>query len=120
MQGDFIPRFSITALTRIHRKIPAGMAVGQCGICVPMPANTIFCPIILRLVALFDDPRTITGFAGALANFGIPFALHLFHSGNHGGGLYDGQYEVEDNPHTAKWAELACDWLEDLGFLGGK
>lgn len=78
------------------------------------------CPPFFLMETLFDDPRTITGFAGALANFGIPFALHLFHSGNHGGGLYDGQYEVEDNPHTAKWAELACDWLEDLGFLGGK
>ena len=74
------------------------------------------CPPFFLMETLFDDPRTVTGFAGALANFGIPFALHLFHSGSHGNGLYDGQYEVEDNPHTAKWAELACDWLEDQGF----
>lgn len=78
------------------------------------------CPPFFLMETLFDDPRTITGFAGALANFGIPFALHLFHSGSHGNGLYDGQYEVEDNPHTAKWADLACDWLEDLGFRSAK
>ena len=76
------------------------------------------CPPFFLMETLFDDPRGITDFASALASKGIPFALHLFHAGGHGGGLYDGKNEVEDCPHTAKWAELAADWLSDLGFLG--
>ena len=76
------------------------------------------CPPFFLMETLFDDPRSITDFASALASKGIPFALHLFHAGGHGGGLYDGKNEVEDCPHTAKWAELAADWLSDLGFLG--
>lgn len=74
------------------------------------------CPPFFLMETLFDDPRTVTSFAEALASQGIPFALHIFHSGGHGGGLYDGKNEVEDCPHTAKWAELAADWLHDLGF----
>ena len=48
------------------------------------------CPPFFLMETLFDDPRTVTGFAGALANFGIPFALHLFHSGSHGNGCMTG------------------------------
>ena len=76
------------------------------------------CPPFFLMETLADDPRSVLGFAEKLTMFGIPFALHLFQGGAHGQGLYNGKYEVEDVPHTAKWAELAADWLEDLGFLG--
>ena len=76
------------------------------------------CPPFFLMETLSDDPRAVLGFAEKLTMFGIPFALHLFQGGSHGQGLYDGKHEVEDVPHTARWAELAAEWLEDLGFLG--
>jgi len=76
------------------------------------------CPPFFLMETLADDPRSITEMGTALAKWGIPFALHLFQGGQHGQALYDGKNETEDVPHTAKWAELASDWLEDLGFRG--
>lgn len=64
-----------------------------------------------------DHPHGMLTMAAELSSRGTPFVMHLFQDGPHGGGLYDG--ENEDSPafpHTAKWAELATDWLHDLDF----
>jgi|GEM_PF-291215 len=64
-----------------------------------------------------DHPHGMLTMAAELSSRGIPFVMHLFKDGPHGGGLYDG--ENEDSPaipHTAKWPELAADWLHDLDF----
>ena len=63
-----------------------------------------------------DDPRFAMNFGKELADRGIPFEVHTFHGGRHGQGLYDGSYGMENVPHTAHWAELAVEWLEDQGF----
>lgn len=76
------------------------------------------CPPFFLMETLADDPRAVLGFAEKLTLFGVPFALHLFQGGAHGQGLYDGENETENVPHTARWAGLACEWLEDLGFFG--
>jgi len=75
------------------------------------------CPPFFIFQTHKDDPRFAMTFGKALADFGIPFEVHTFTNGGHGGGLYDGG--VEDaplQPHTARWAELAAEWLEELGF----
>lgn len=64
-----------------------------------------------------DHPHGMLTMAAELSGRGIPFVMHLFQDGPHGGGLYDGKNE--DSPvflHTAKWAELAADWLHDQDF----
>lgn len=64
-----------------------------------------------------DDPMGILEYGRALAEKAIPFVIHTFPGGPHGGGLFDGgSPDSPAFPHTAKWAELAVDWLEDLGF----
>ena len=63
-----------------------------------------------------DDPRYAMNFGSALADRGIPFEVHTFSGGRHGQGLYDGSYGHENIPHTAHWAELAVEWLEQQGF----
>jgi len=75
------------------------------------------CPPFFIFQTHKDDPRFAMTFGKALADYGIPFEVHTFANGGHGGGLYDGG--VEDaplQPHTARWAELAAEWLEDMKF----
>ena len=75
------------------------------------------CPPFFVFQTHKDDPRFSMNLGKALADHGIPFEVHTFANGGHGGGLYDGG--SEDAPlqaHTARWAELAAEWLEDLGF----
>jgi len=64
-----------------------------------------------------DDPHGTVAFAQACADRGIEFEIHAFREGPHGGGLYNGGDEDSPNfPHTARWAELAAEWLHDYGF----
>jgi hypothetical protein len=55
-------------------------------------------------------------FGKELADRGIPFEVHTFANGPHGGGLYNGKDETPDFPRTARWADLAVGWLAELGF----
>lgn len=75
------------------------------------------CPPFFLMETLADDPRSVLQMGTALTNYGIPFVVHIFQQGDHGQGLYNGEYETQNVPHTARWAELAAEWLEDLGFL---
>lgn len=75
------------------------------------------CPPFFLMETAADDPRSVLQMGTALANYGVAFVVHVFQDGQHGQGLYNGEYEVENVPHTARWAELAAEWLEDLGFL---
>ena len=64
-----------------------------------------------------DDPRYALLFCYELACHGVPYEIHTFEEGPHGGGLYDGK--TEDSPlfeHTAQWAMLASSWLKEKGF----
>ncbi len=63
-----------------------------------------------------DDPRMAMLFGIELGDRGIPFEVHTFIDGPHGGGLYNGEQETPNVPHTARWAELAAEWLTDMGF----
>ena len=55
--------------------------------------------------------------ADALEIYDIPYELHLFPDGPHGVGLADGTNKFgKADPHTARWNELACEWLYGLGF----
>ncbi len=63
-----------------------------------------------------DDPRIALNLCMELANHGVPYEIHTFEQGPHGGGLYNGQDEEPDIPHTAMWASIAADWLKSRGF----
>ena len=64
-----------------------------------------------------DDPRHALNFCYELACNGGPYELYTFEEGPHGGALYDGKHEDSPYfPHTARWASLALEWLEDKGF----
>ncbi len=64
-----------------------------------------------------DDPHGTLEYAKACADRGIEFEIHAFREGPHGGGLYDGADETTPlQPHTARWAVLAQEWLEGYGF----
>lgn len=63
-----------------------------------------------------DDPRIGLNFCYELAVHGVPYEIHTFENGPHGGGLYNGKDETPDVPHTALWAEIAADWLLNRGF----
>ena len=63
-----------------------------------------------------DDPRIALNFCMELALHGVPYEIHTFEDGPHGGGLYNGRDETPDVPHTALWAEIAADWLIKRGF----
>lgn len=59
-----------------------------------------------------DNPHYVLDMAKAYADRGIPFEVHLFKGGPHGGGLFDGEHEDSPQfPHTAHWAELAVEWF---------
>ncbi len=51
-------------------------------------------------------------FAGALSAKGVPFELHVFPKGGHGGGICD------TKPYLAAWVTLCEEWLRRLGFMG--
>ena len=63
-----------------------------------------------------DDPRIALNFCMELAVHGVPYEIHTFEDGPHGGGLYNGENETPDIPHTSLWAEIAADWLVRRGF----
>ncbi len=74
------------------------------------------CPPFFVFQTHRDDPSLAMKWGLECAERGIPFVVHTFRDGAHGGALYDGRFETEDLPHTARWAELAAEWLEDYGF----
>jgi len=74
------------------------------------------CPPFFIFQTHEDDPRCAMIFGHELADRGIPFEVHTFANGPHGGGLYNGKDDTPDFPHTARWADLAVGWLEELGF----
>ena len=63
-----------------------------------------------------DDPRIALNFCMELAVHGVPFEIHTFEEGPHGGALFNGKDETPDVPHTALWAEIAADWLIRRGW----
>lgn len=63
-----------------------------------------------------DDPRIALNFCYELAVHGVPYEIHTFESGAHGGGLYNGKDETPNVPHTAMWADIAADWLICKGY----
>ncbi len=76
------------------------------------------CPPMFVFQTHKDDPRHALMFCYELANKGVPYEIHTFEEGPHGGGLYDGA--CEDSPsfkHTSRWAMLAAEWLEGKGFI---
>ena len=74
------------------------------------------CPPTFIFQTNEDDPRNALMFALELAHRGISHEVHTFTEGVHGGGLYNGLDETPEVPHTARWAELAAEWLEVQGF----
>jgi len=74
------------------------------------------CPPFFLAQTATDDSRNVSNMAMRLAEWGIPFESHVFQGGHHGGGLYRGDGGKEDIPHTARWAELAAEWLSAYGF----
>ena len=61
-----------------------------------------------------DDPLFILEMGRAWRMRGVPFEMHLFHGGSHGGGLYNGKFNAEKNDHAAHWFELCCEWIDQL------
>ncbi|HEY5465456.1 MAG TPA: alpha/beta hydrolase [Clostridia bacterium] len=75
------------------------------------------CPPFFMFQTLEDDPRNILTMGMALADRGILMEAHLFPTGAHGQGLYDGKHPSEPlDKHTVHWSELAVEWLEMLDF----
>ena len=74
------------------------------------------CPPMFIFQTHGDDPRIALNFCMELAVHGVPYEIHTFEDGPHGGGLYNGKDETPDVPHTAMWAEIAADWLLNKGF----
>ena len=82
------------------------------------PARNITwdCPPMFIFQTHGDDPRIGLTFCLELAMHGVPYEIHTFENGPHGGGLYNGKDETPDEPHTAMWAPIAADWLIHRGF----
>lgn len=74
------------------------------------------CPPFFLFQTQQDDPSLAMKWGLECAERGIPFVAHTFRDGSHGQGLYNGKDETENVPHTARWAELAAEWLQDYGF----
>ena len=74
------------------------------------------CPPVFIFQTNADDPRNALVFAMELAHRGISYEVHTFTEGPHGGGLYNGLEDTPKFDHTAKWADLAADWLAIQGF----
>ena len=64
-----------------------------------------------------DDPRHALKFCYEFVFYWGTNEIYTFEEGPHGGALYDGKHEDSPYfPHTARWASLALEWLEDKGF----
>ena len=64
-----------------------------------------------------DDPRRCLLMGLRLTEMGIPFEVHLFENGGHGGGLYDGGEDSPFDAHTSRWSDAAISWLvNNRGF----
>ena len=75
------------------------------------------CPPFFIVQTAKDDTRGSMYLGIELANRGIPFEVHTFESGPHGGALYNGADEDTPYfPHTSMWASIAADWLKMHGF----
>ena len=74
------------------------------------------CPPMFVFQTHGDDPRIALNFCMELAVHGVPYEIHTFEDGPHGGGLYNGKDETPDVPHTSMWADIAADWLIHRGF----
>lgn len=75
------------------------------------------CPPFFLFQTHADNPKNVLNFAYEFAERGIPYEVHTFVEGPHGGALYDGNHEDSPSfPHTAHWAELAAEWLKGYGF----
>ena len=74
------------------------------------------CPPMFVFQTHGDDPRIALNFCFELAMNGVPYEIHTFEDGPHGGGLYNGKDETPDEPHTALWSMIAADWLRKRGF----
>ena len=75
------------------------------------------CPPMFVFQTHGDDPRIALNFCMELAVHGVPYEIHTFEDGPHGGGLYNGKDEMPDLPHTAMWAAIAADWLKGRGYF---
>ncbi len=55
-------------------------------------------------------------FANALKKNNVPFEMHIFTNGMHGLSTVDKETVSREHldPHTAKWMNLACEWLDDI------
>ena len=76
------------------------------------------CPPMFVFQTHGDDPRIGLNFCMELAVHGVPYEIHTFEDGPHGGGLYNGKDETPDVPHTSLWSMIAADWLRTRGFAG--
>lgn len=74
------------------------------------------CPPMFVFQTHKDDPRHALLFCYELAGRGVPYELHTFGEGPHGGALYNGEDENPLFKHTSRWAPLAAEWLEEQGF----
>ena len=74
------------------------------------------CPPMFVFQTHKDDPRHALLFCYELAGRGVPYELHTFGEGPHGGALYNGEDETPLFKHTSRWAPLAAEWLEEQGF----
>lgn len=74
------------------------------------------CPPMFVFQTHGDDPRIALNFCMELAVHGVPYEIHTFEDGPHGGGMYNGLEETPDEPHTALWPMIAADWLLHKGY----
>ena len=98
----------------INKELEMTRLMGDGGMPSAHSATVTAVAAMTGLLCGFGSP--LFALACILADRGIPFEVHTFHGGRHGQGLYDGSYGMENVPHTAHWAELAVEWLEDQGF----
>ena len=56
-------------------------------------------------------------FAAALRKNGIPFEMHIFEKGPHGGATGD-KVSCVNNHRFSAWLDLACDWISDTRSQG--
>ena len=64
------------------------------------------------------DVRNAIRLANAYAEKKIPFEMHIFKSAPHGMALSNkitaGNCVAHDNPHNAKWVQLAAEWMKSV------
>lgn len=75
------------------------------------------CPPFFLFQTQADDPRGILNMSKELTDHGVKYELHIFPEGPHGSALFDGKHEYSPLfAHTARWSDLAIEWMEGLGF----